>query len=489
LTAGWRGLRLFLPLIALACFGQKSYDIYRAASPITIDAKLDEPAWQQAPSVGDFDFPWFKDGLKEQTVAKILWDDENLYVSWHAQDRHISAYVTQRHGTVWKDDCVEIFISPNPDKVKNYYTWEINAIGGVLNHLRTDWRTGPMEWEPEGVRIRTTFQGSAKKDESADDSHWIVEASIPLKNFSRDAAHTPPRDGDRWRLNLQRLGGRTNAQSSTWAPLPPGVRSFHTPEAFGHVRFVNSPPPRTAALAEAIEQGRSIYNRSCTTCHGQDGTAGDRGPALAARRRYLRTTERDLFDAIKNGIAGTLMPASPLPDGDVSKIVGWIRSLRATAIDAPVQGDIASGQRIFDTQGRCRECHMLNGRGGILGPDLSNIAGERSLRYLEESLTKPKTYIPHGYQPVQIVTADGRRIRGILKNEHNFSLQVLDNVGKLHLLSRDEVREITYDKESLMPSNYDKTLSSTELRDLLAFLSRQGRQPSGGEAAAGRRRR
>ena len=186
---------------------QKFYEIHRATSPINIDGKLDEPAWQHAASVGDFGFPWPKEGKKEQTVAKLLWDDNNLYVSWYAHDEHISAAVTQRHGPVSKDDCVEIFISPNPDKVKNYYTFEINAIGTMLNRARTDWWSGPPNWEPEGVQYRTTFHGMPRKDESAEDSHWIVEAAIPLKNFARDAAHTPPQDGDVWRLNLQRLGG------------------------------------------------------------------------------------------------------------------------------------------------------------------------------------------------------------------------------------------------------------------------------------------
>jgi len=446
---------------------------------------LDERDWQHAPSVGDFHFGRPTDGTKEQTVGKILWDDQNLYVSWYAYDRHISASITQRHGPVSKDDCVEIFISPNPDKVKNYYTFESNAIGTMLNRARTDWWTGPATWDPEGVQYRTTFHGLARKDESPGDSHWIVEAAIPLKNFARDAAHTPPRDGDRWRLNLQRLGGITNAQASTWSPLPEGVRSFHTPEAFGWVQFVNKP---AAALSAGVQQGREIYNRSCTMCHGQDGTAGDRGPALAASRRYLRTTEKDLFDAIKNGIAGTLMPASPLPDQDIAKVVAYIRSLRATAIDAPVEGDFTRGGQIYAGKGGCSDCHMLNGRGGLLGPDLSNIASERSVRFLEESLTVAKPHIPAGYKPVRLLTVDGHSIRGVLKNEDNFSLQLLDTAGKLHLLSRDELREIEFEKQSLMPSDYDKKLTPQELRDLLAFLSRQGTQ-SGAASEAGPRRR
>jgi putative heme-binding domain-containing protein len=132
---------------------------------------------------------------------------------------------------------------------------------------------------------------------------------------------------------------------------------------------------------------------------------------------------------------------------------------------------------------------MLNGKGGILGPDLSNVAGERNLRFLEESLTKARPNIPPGYQPVRIVTSDGRQIRGVVKNEHNFSLQVLGEDGKLHLLARDELRQVEYLKQSLMPSNYDTTLSPADLRDLMAFLTRQGRPETMDAGPAGGRRR
>jgi hypothetical protein len=220
------------------------YDIYRAPSRIVIDAKLDEPAWRRAPPVSDFHFNRWKQGEKEPTVARMLWDDDNLYVGYLCHDRHISARVTERHGPVSGDDCVEIFLSPNPEKVTNYYTFEINAIGTMLNRCRTDWWTGPPTWEPEGVRYRTTFQALARKDESPEDLQWIVELAIPLRNFARDAAHTPPRDGDQWRLNLNRTGGITNRQSRTWSPLAPPATSFHTPQAFGWVRFLNRRPPR-----------------------------------------------------------------------------------------------------------------------------------------------------------------------------------------------------------------------------------------------------
>jgi cytochrome c oxidase cbb3-type subunit III len=238
-----------------------------------------------------------------------------------------------------------------------------------------------------------------------------------------------------------------------------------------------------------VAQGRDLYNRSCTMCHGAEGTVGDRGPALAAGRRYLRNSEEDLFDAIKNGIAGTLMPSTSLPADDVKKIVVYIRSLRATAIDQPVPGNVAGGEIVFNTKGRCRECHMVNGRGGLLGPDLSNIAAERSVRQIHEALTTPRPHVPARYQPVRVVLQSGGEIRGLMKNEHNFSYQVLDMKGKLHLLTSEEVKEVEYDTQSLMPTNWAQRLSAEELKDLVAFLSRQARPVEGAPREANARRR
>lgn len=219
-----------------------AYNVLRVPSRITIDGKLDDAAWRRAASVGPFHFNWWTSGEKEQTDVKMLWDDENLYIGFYCHDRHISAKVTQRHGPVSSDDCVEVFVAPNPEKVANYYTFEINAIGTMLNRNKADWWKGPPTWDPEGVVYRTSLQSSTPKQESDADHDWVVELAIPFRNFVHDAAHTPPKAGDIWRLNLYRTGGVTNAQSSSWSPLPPQVRTFHTPTAFGVVQFLDRTP-------------------------------------------------------------------------------------------------------------------------------------------------------------------------------------------------------------------------------------------------------
>jgi hypothetical protein len=235
-------IRTLVLLWAVSSFAAETlptYEVRRTAGPIVVDGRLDEPAWREAPSAGDFHFNWWTSGEKEQTVAKLLWDDENLYAGYYCHDKHISADVVQRHGPVSRDDAVEIFVSPNPEKIRNYYGFEMNVIGTMLNFIRADWYHGPFNSEPEGVQLRTSFHGLPAKSDAPDDTHWTLEVAIPLKNFARDAAHTPPQEGDRWRLNLNRAGGKTNAQYSTWSPVHTEKPNFHVPESFGWVRFVN----------------------------------------------------------------------------------------------------------------------------------------------------------------------------------------------------------------------------------------------------------
>ena len=154
---------------------------------------------------------------------------------------------------------------------------------------------------------------------------------------------------------------------------------------------------------KVAEAGRVLYNRTCTGCHGPDGREGDRAPSLDANRRYFRVSEAAIFDVIKNGIPGTVMPSSGLADDDAWKIVAFIRNVRATASDLVVPGNVENGMAVFTGAGGCSGCHMIRGQGGVLGPDLSSIGAQLSLNKLQEALTKERP-IPHGYRPATVTT-------------------------------------------------------------------------------------
>jgi len=214
------------------------YTVRRAVSTVTIDGRLDEPAWKAACAVGDFVFPWWEQGKKEQTFAKMLWDDRFLYVSYLCQDAHIWAEHTERDSAVWRDDCVEVFTAPNPAQPDDYFNIEMNVRGAFLDQHHPD---GPgkeiaEEWNSSGIKIAITIDGTLN-NESDTDRSWILEAAIPFANFAKVAKNTPPKPGDVWYLNLNRLGGKTNPQFSQWSASRTEEPQFHAPRYFGRVVF------------------------------------------------------------------------------------------------------------------------------------------------------------------------------------------------------------------------------------------------------------
>jgi putative heme-binding domain-containing protein len=241
-----------------------------------------------------------------------------------------------------------------------------------------------------------------------------------------------------------------------------------------------------AGNAQAIAEGREVYGQRCTACHGPDGAAGEMGPALGApARRYALASDGQIFDAIKRGVPGTLMPPFPdIPDPDAWKITAYIRGLRGTAIDAPYVGDVALGEQVFWNKGGCGACHIVKGKGGLIGPDLTNVAGSRKTASIVDALTKeqhkvfgdggaiPKILTPFAsYQPVRVTYPDGRVVEGVLRNEDSYSLQVMGRDNKLHMIDRQKVK-VFYESKSLMPTDYDKRLTPDEFKNLMAFLTR-----------------
>ena len=223
---------------------------------------------------------------------------------------------------------------------------------------------------------------------------------------------------------------------------------------------------------QVAAEGHTLFNQTCTSCHGMDGGEGERAPALVGDRRFFRLSQSALYDTIKRGIPGTAMPAMSIADDSIWKIVVFIRAMRSSASEVDVPGNVQHGEAVFAGKGGCLKCHMLNGKGGAIGPDLSNIGAQITLQHLKDSLTVDGA-IPTGYQPIKVITQDGKTIEGIAKNRDGFSIQLLDAEHHLHLLDRSELKLVDEAKTSLMPHNYDKMLSPEEYQDLVAMLAKQ----------------
>lgn len=261
------------------------------------------------------------------------------------------------------------------------------------------------------------------------------------------------------------------------------------------------PPNPFQGQAEAAAAGQKVYETNCLACHGVNGGAGTIGPALVnATRNDTPRTPGQLFNSIKNGVAGTPMPphADKLSDDDIWRTVTYIVSLRGTAIDNPTPGDAPKGEQVFWGKGQCGTCHMVKGKGGLQGPELSNLAAYRKTQSIIDALTKPyhKVYPPGGdhleelpvasggYLPVTVTGRDGKVTRGVLLGQDTYTLQVIGDDQKLHLFVRSEVRGVAIEPRSRMPTDYDKRLTPEEFKNLLAYLTRQANMPRPGAARA-----
>ncbi len=222
----------------------------------------------------------------------------------------------------------------------------------------------------------------------------------------------------------------------------------------------------------AADAGQALFATACGACHGTTGEGG-RGPNIADGRLVRRLTDDDMFRSIQKGVPGTEMAAFPFPDDQIRQLVAYFRSLSAPAFEADVPGDPEAGAALFYGKAGCTGCHAIAGRGGLLGPDLSSIGLQRPLRRLREAVLEPSARLTDGFLPVTVTTTDGRRISGVAKNYTNYSLQLLDDQGRLHLLRQSEWRAVEFSRESPMPADYARRLSGAELDNLMAFLSRQ----------------
>jgi PQQ-dependent dehydrogenase (methanol/ethanol family) len=235
----------------------------------------------------------------------------------------------------------------------------------------------------------------------------------------------------------------------------------------------DAPKNPFAGNSSAVAAGEVLYQQTCQACHG--GRArGDRGPALAGGNFRHGGEDGELFQTIRDGVPGTQMPAfSDLPTDTVWRIISYLRSLSGNggAADEAVPGDVAAGEKAFWNKGGCGHCHEVNGRGGIVAPDLS-AAGTNSATYLRQMIVDPNAGIAtkrwSGPSTLKLKTRDGQEICGVKLSEDNFTLILTDEKGVLHRFDKRELVEQR--AEFLMPDNYGQALSKDEIQNLVAYL-------------------
>jgi putative heme-binding domain-containing protein len=242
---------------------------------------------------------------------------------------------------------------------------------------------------------------------------------------------------------------------------------------------------------KAAKAGEYEFRINCALCHGLGAHGGGRGPDLTRAQKKHVHSDAEMFQVISNGIPGTVMPANGtngqgvgMTDEEIWQIITYIRSVEVKAPAKPT-GSAAHGKELFYGDANCSLCHMVEGKGGRVGPELTAVGGSRTRdsiidsvrnpsRRLAWGLTESTKEFPQEYETITVVTADGKQIKGVALNEDSFSVQMMDTNEQIYLLEKDKLRSFKKSRDSLMPKYNPDLLSDKDLDDIVAYLINVG---------------
>lgn len=231
-------------------------------------------------------------------------------------------------------------------------------------------------------------------------------------------------------------------------------------------------PPSSAEGTEVAQ----MYLNHCAHCHGEEGRGG-RGPSLRKRRLRQADSDEDLARIIKSGIPGSIMPSNYYDEKQLALMVAYVRTFGAQSEQAVLAGDATSGEALFFGDGGCGQCHMVGGKGGRTGPDLSEAGAVRSAAHLRESIVDPGAEVEPRLYAVRAVTKAGEKLYGRRLNIGTFTVQLLEASRGLVSVAKSDLESFEIVKESMMPP-YSGVLSTGQVDDLVAYLASLGREES-----------
>jgi len=237
---------LFLLLLAAPALAQQpaplSYECHYTGTPIQIDGKLDDAAWQQAAWTSDFvDIEGAaRPKPRFRTRIKMLWDDKYLYIAAELEEPEVKATLTQHDSVIFHDNDFEVFLKPLP-ATPSYFEFEINALNtGWDLFLDKPYKLGGKadnSWDIAGLRTAVAVQGTLNQAGDTDRG-WTVEIAYPLSAFE-PRQHVPaPHDGTMWRVNFSRVEWKAGQpKEDNWVWTPQGLIDMHVPEHWGYLHF------------------------------------------------------------------------------------------------------------------------------------------------------------------------------------------------------------------------------------------------------------
>lgn len=220
------------------------YTIHKAAQMPAPSADWDAPCWQGAETLRVTHFPWEDSGHRPDVQARVLYDDDALWIHFRVEDQYVRAVAEHFQDSVCLDSCVEFFVSPLPDS-DAYFNFEVNCGGTMLlrrcpsGDEREAGRAADSVSDADGATIQIAHSlPKIVEPEIAEQTTWTLEYRVPFALFTAYFDCAPPRSGDTWRANFYKCGDATSHPHwGSWAPVETERPNFHQPAFFQPIRF------------------------------------------------------------------------------------------------------------------------------------------------------------------------------------------------------------------------------------------------------------
>jgi putative membrane-bound dehydrogenase-like protein len=134
------------------------------------------------------------------------------------------------------------------------------------------------------------------------------------------------------------------------------------------------------------------------------------------------------------------------------------------------KGNAANGKSVFAGAGTCAKCHIVNGEGKSVGPNLSGVGAKLSREALYESVLAPSAAISHSYETYTAIMEDGRSMTGLLVSQSPDQVVIRGADSIDVMLPAGQVEELVKQPVSLMPADLATTLSADELVDVVTWM-------------------
>ena len=135
-----------------------------------------------------------------------------------------------------------------------------------------------------------------------------------------------------------------------------------------------------------------------------------------------------------------------------------------------LKGDLANGRMVFFSTGTCHKCHVVDGMGREIGPNLTEIGSKLSREAMFESVLYPSAGISHNFEMWTVVKTDGTTLNGLLTSNTDAEVTIKGDDAFVRTVAKSDIEELVKQKISMMPADLQKTMTTQELADVVDYM-------------------